>query len=535
MAINKTKQQLYFEQKWLTWLRTGFQQFDLMFSPVLALVLGLAVFVSITAIPSVTSKTDNVIFTDTVMNASAPSHLTSTGVLSWTPPITIYLPVILDNYPATWPPDSEGRAQTWLIQQTNTFIKISDIPGYNREGCPNQIARYKDSVVCYPAIPGDALVSFDYCHYGTPDQQAYLGRWGRAFLYDQAVGAIAWLMSGEIERARRLLDYLSSYQNLNVPVSGAADGSFGFSFNTVGCPVYAPDNRDSFYDLDYLRSGAISWAGYAFVMYQRMTGDARYLVTARRTADYLLTQQVTDPSDPRFGLLRGGHGNYNTTDWSFTPGQIEWISTEHNVDAFFFLRDLGAWTGDTRYSQAAQQIRDGLLSQLWQEEKGRFERGLDPSGQPDGVDALDAASWGAMFLLAIGEKEKAQRSLDFATNTYFNSADGLWGYKPYAGIADDFDWDNIDVVWSEGSLGVAIAYLKFGDSANQNQARNIIAEMAKLQNRDPGGGLLYAVHTGDELTDFPRAPSVGGTGWFVMVLRAWADPAARDTFWGAAP
>jgi len=423
-----------------------------------------------------------------------------------------------------------------LDHQTVHFERAEDIPGHNRDGCSGQVVRYKDEYkICQPAIPGDALVSFDYCNYGTADQQRYLGRYGRAFLYDQAVGAIAWLMAGEQEKARRLLDYLSSYQNLNASVLGASDGSFGFSFNTVGCSAYAPDNRDSFYDMDYLRNGAISWAGYAFVLYQRLTGDTRYRDIALTTADYLLTQQVTDPTDPRFGLLRGGHGTYDMTTWEFTPDQVEWVSTEHNVDAYFFLRDLGELTGDARYSLAAQQIGERLLTRLWNEEKGRLDQGLGPDGQPDGVDALDAASWGAMFLLAAGEEEEARRSLNFAERTYWNQGDGVWGYKPYAGTVEGVNWDATHVVWSEGSLGMAMAYAKPGDAASLDRARTILAEMARLQERDPDGGLLYAVYDGDDLTDFPRTPSLGGTGWFVMTLRALADPTARDAFWRATP
>ena len=449
----------------------------------------------------------------------------------------LYLPLVFKAYPITLPEDAEDRARAWLDHQTVHFERAEDIPGYNRDGCSGQVVRYKDEQkkICQPATPGDALVSFDYCNYGTPDQRQFLGRYGRVFLYDQAVGAIAWLMAGEPEKARRLLDYLSSYQNLNVQVPGADDGSFGFSFNTVGCPDYAPENRDSFYDLDYLRSGAISWAGYAFVLYQQQTDDTRYLDVARRTADYLLTQQVTAPDDPRFGLLRGGHGTYDTITWDFTPGQIEWVSTEHNVDAYFFLRDLGMLTSDARYSLAAQQIRGGLLTKLWNEEKGRLDQGLDPAGQPDGVDALDAASWGAMFLLAAGEEEKGRCSLAFAERTYWNEADGIRGYKPYAGMVEGVNWDAVRMVWSEGSLGMAMAYVKLGDAVSSDRTRTILAEMAKLQERDPDGGLLYAVYDGDDLTDFPKAPSVGGTGWFVMTLRGLADPSARDTFWGAMP
>lgn len=84
-------------------------------------------------------------------------------------------------------------------------------------------------------------------------------------------------------------------------------------------------------------------------------------------------------------------------------------------------------------------------------------------------------------------------------------------------------------------MGMAMAYLRLGDVASLNGARTILAQMAELQDLAPGGGLFYTVYAGDDLTDFPRAPSVGGTDWFVMALQALADPSARDAFWGPMP
>ena len=429
-------------------------------------------------------------------------------------------------------PSSEEKAINWLEGQTVRFHNVTQIPGYGRSGCDNRVVRYNDDAsICYPAVIGDALISFNYCNYGTPDQQAFLGRWGRASLYDQAVGAIAWLMVDEPEKARRILDYVSSYQNLDVPINGVTNGSFGFSFNSVGCPDYAPDNRDSFYDLAYLRSGAISWIGYAFTMYHRLTGDDRYIQVARNIGEYLLTQQISDPSDPRAGLLRGGNGRYDTTDWSFTTGQIEWVSTEHNIDAYFFLRDLGIVSGEEKYSLAAKQIRSAMLARLWNDDKGRFEQGMtNQSGQIDTGDALDAASWGALFLSAIGESDKAQRSLDYAESVYRNDFNGHSGYKPYAGTAEGFDWDPVKVIWSEGSLGVAMAYLKLG---NRDRTAQILSEMADLQALDTDGGLFYALSSHNDLTDFPAAPSVAGSAWYLMVLRSHADSSMLAAFWTA--
>lgn len=440
----------------------------------------------------------------------------------------IYLPLIGNN--AYFLPErAEENAYCWVRGQMVNYPHVEDVPGYDRNSCTGQISRYKDTEACYPAIPGKAVVSFDYCNYGTPEQQTRLGHYGRSSLYDQAVAAVTLLMLNQDEEAQLLLDYLSSYQNFDVSVEGAADGSLGFQFNTTGCFTDAPDNRDSFYDINYLRNGAISWVGYAYTMYQRMTGDTRYQSVAIDIADYLLTEQIP-AGQAGAGLIRGGYGDYDA-DGNFTPGDISWASTEHNIDAYFFFRDLGVVTGNNTYSNAASEIKDAILSDLWNDELGRLDQGLN-----DPADALDASSWGAVFLIAVGEDAKASRSLDYAEQMYWNSVGDVSGYKPYAGIIADMNWDDVELVWSEGSLGVAMAYLKLGDSVSEGRAVAILGEMTELQLEDFAGGLFYAFY--DEtmpVPGFPEAPSVAGTGWYIMTLQALSNSEMRDAFWGSAP
>ena len=289
-----------------------------------------------------------------------------------------------------------------------------------------------------------------------------------------------------------------------------------------------------------------AWLGYGMLFYGRQDDDVRFMDTVTRVADYILDHQVITPTDPRYGLFTGGAGGY--LGGVFTDTIVNWVATEHNIDAYFFMRDLGQMMDESRYVDAAGLLRDSM-PRLWDETKGRLNQGMDVTGTLNANDALDAASWGAMYWTAVGDLEKAKRSLEYADHAYSNTVMisptlSIWGYNPYSGTAEGFDWSTVDVVWSEGSLGVAMADLKLGhalldrgDSAGGDyieQAEDILVEMVKLQAvyTDTYGGLLYAVSSGGVITDFPAAPSAAGTTWLLMVQQAMEDKDMRDAFWG---
>lgn len=451
----------------------------------------------------------------------------------------------------------EDQASYWLDQQTVVFPTIADIPGYI--AVSGMITRYK-SFTCtaseyvrrawYSPSIGSYVIGYDYCHYGTLDQKNSMARLGRGFTYDQGLALIARTMTAQTEQADSLASYVSSFQN-DGQLPTTPIGSFGFSFNGMG---YGGE-KDSFYDMDYLRLGANAWLGYGLLFYSLQSADLRYLATITRTADYILSHQIITPTDPRYGLFTGGTGRWIANTDVFTDEAIGWVATEHNIDIYFFLRDLGRMTGEQRYSDAAELLRDNM-TKLWDEAKGRLNQGMNITGTLNTGDALDAASWGAIYWTARGELTKAKRSLAYADIVYSNTvtisnvgdlsdALTLWGYKLYTGTAEpeDIDWPATDVVWSEGSLGVAMAALKLGYALLEEgdlrghiyiqKAQLILDEMEKLQTVDANGGLLYAVSPITTLTDFPQAPSVAGTAWFLMVQRATADRALRDAFWGS--
>jgi uncharacterized repeat protein (TIGR01451 family) len=300
-----------------------------------------------------------------------------------------------------------------------------------------------------------------------PSDPSYPYLYHRSWIYDDALAVISWSMEGECQAAQKTLSALNGLLD--------GEGKLGFSYNTA----------DSWFDNTRYRTGAIAWVGYSFVFYQKACGDSQFQAAAESVADWVLTMQ-----DLTTGSVEGGP-------------DVGWFSTEHNIDAYFFLRDLGLLTGNTTYLEAATRIKQSLLTNHWNPSYGCFQQGIG-----DTVKVLDAASWGALFLLSIGQSDKAENCLDFIeanfpTTVTYNIggvSKNISGYKPDI---------STNLVWSEGSLGVAMAYQRMG---NQDKHDAIINEIWKMQG--PNGGMVYAC---PPATDFPDWESVAGTAWMVIL------------------
>lgn len=203
--------------------------------------------------------------------------------------------------------------------------------------------------------------------------------------------------------------------------------------------------------------------------------------------------------DPTTGSVKGGP-------------DVGWFSTEHNIDAYFFLRDIGLLKGNTTYLEAAKRIKQSLLINHWNPSYGCFQQGIG-----DTVKVLDSASWGTLFLISIEQPDKAENCLDFIEANFPTTvtcniggvSKNISGYKPDV---------SKNLVWSEGSLGVAMAYQRMGDQTKHDE---IVSEIWKMQG--PNGGIIYAC---PPATDFSSWESVVGTAWMVML-----QSDRRATFW----
>lgn len=354
----------------------------------------------------------------------------------------------------------------------------------------------------------------------------------RVSSYDNALLVLHWLRIGERARAAQVLCALAELQY--------EDGSVPFSF-----PWPKPENAG------YVRSGATAWVGYAAVEYldADRAGPSREVIArlAHRAAEYLLARQVNISGDHRDGLVLGGFGTYRYEPGAdggmaerWVPGPIPWASTEHNIDAFFFLRDFARLTGEERFARAADRIRTGLTARGWAAASGQFIRGFTAEAL-DGWHALDCASWGALLLQAAKDPLRAETALASADVRYASRAPeyGATGHRPYAhapvfenrALAEHMrkrlpasEWNAIQAVWAEGSAGVALAALRLG---RVERARAILDELEKL--RAPNGALpTFTVEIPSELD---TQPSLAGTLWVELVRFELARGAERPTLW----
>ena len=370
-------------------------------------------------------------------------------------------------------------------------------------------------------------------------------RFHRSATYDDALAAVVFLTTGDGDKAAFTLHALARLVR--------PDGSLWFGYNTANDWPGETDHESAL-----VRAGAVAWVGYAFTFFLThapgCAGDRGcerertiFLQAATRLAGYLLSLAVNDARDPRDGLLRMGQGILQLAYRATTDEVVELyrdepmlaVSTENNISAWFFLHQLADLTREARWAEAAERIRRGLLQSAWNDSLGQFNQGFAPLGDADPNKALDCAAWGALFLLAAGEPHKAEQALAAVDRYYASKHGDASGYRPYDEQAIYGDpevgrfffhesprkqWRELPIVWSEGTLGVAFAYLRMGQSP---RARQIVAGLAPLQAAN--GGLRCA---SQELQhEMTQVPCVAASAWLVLVTEALAaNPVAMQVW-----
>jgi len=175
-----------------------------------------------------------------------------------------------------------------------------------------------------------------------------------AFTYDQALVAQCFLLFNDFKSAQKILDfYLKRAKKVEGGFTNAYDVSGG-------------------YVVEYMvHSGPNIWLGLAALMYVNKTGDKSYLPFVEDIANWVIAIQKEEPE----GGVRGGP-------------KVTWFSTEHNLDAYAFFKNLYGITGNKKYLNSSQKILTWLKKNAYMKAERRLSR-----GKGDATIATDTLSW----------------------------------------------------------------------------------------------------------------------------------------------
>ena len=326
-----------------------------------------------------------------------------------------------------------------------------------------------------------------------------------AFTFDQAVAIIAFTTSGELERAREILNTMKSIQlndskNSWFECYNAVDATYG------GCYKHV--------------TGPIAWMVMAVNFYECRTEDPNYAPVARMALGWLDTMMhKDDPNDERYGSLK----------WSDYDLNI--ISTEHALDAYSAYYWRGMLDANDSYLYKASLILDYLRREMWApspnsncvKDVNVFWRGYN-----DWTFATDCQSWGVLCLGPRGpDGEEFHRALNLllenpyggtrTVHDYNESITDVNGFKSWVGfwnICDPNQWlpntGDLPRVWVDGTEHVAAALYSIGDDNNGDYFHN---QMGRII--DSNGGLVnsFSETNPEEYEDY-RYNYVASAAWY---------------------
>jgi hypothetical protein len=273
------------------------------------------------------------------------------------------------------------------------------------------------------AQPGSALflASYPAVEHG-PLQQA-------AFLYDNAVTAIALVGCGQSAQARRIGDaivlalehdrYWHDGRLRNAYAAGAVSAA------PLKLPGWWDAGAGRWLEDGYAAgsdSGNMAWAMLALLSLDTRPDD-RYRRGATRIAQWLTTLR----DERGAGGFTGGCFGHEPQ-----PKHLAWKSTEHNVDLAAAFARLAAASEDARWAAQAAAATS-FVDAMWSAPRGSFAVGTLADGQTiNPVLALDAQIWPLLALPQASEHYGAALTLGAERlrsgqgYTYSEAGGGAW-------------------------------------------------------------------------------------------------------------
>jgi hypothetical protein len=337
-----------------------------------------------------------------------------------------------------------------------------------------------------------------------------------AFTYDNALALIAFLASGENERAKMIADALvyalqhdryyddgrirNAYQggDLMLPSGWTPRGRE----NTVRMPGWYNPQTKIWLEDEYQVStdtGNMAWTMLALLAYYETAGGEQYLEAIIKMGEWV--EDNCRDSRGAGGYTAGYFG------WEDHEEKLIYKSTEHNIDLYAAFDRLYLITGNDIWKGRADHAKQFVIA-MWDSHDEKFWTGTLSDGVTINQDVipLDIQAW-ALLSLKDEEPEKYRKALDYAETNLR--------------VGGGFDYnDDLDGIWYEGTAQMATAYWGTGQ---QSKWQEIVEFL--VGKRDVSGG-FFAADT-DNLTTGFNLPNgepwlyfhrlhVGATAWAIL-------------------
>ena len=250
-------------------------------------------------------------------------------------------------------------------------------------------------------------------------------------------------------------------------------------------------------------AGNMAWAGQALVQLYAATGRTAYLTGAEAIGNWVQAHCY----DVR------GAGGYTGGE---TAGgqQIEWKSTEHNIDLYVLFTLLARETSAQVWSARAAWARRFVAS-MWNGQRGYFDVGTTGDGVTPNTGLLpeDVNSWS---FLALRDAAYAA-SVTWIMRNLAVTAGGFSGVSSCSGDRSG--------VWFEGTAHLADALELRGHPGDDALAARYLTDIYNAQAHGRSGdGLGIIAASKDGLSDcnggsYYASLHSGTTAWYILAAK----------------
>jgi len=323
-----------------------------------------------------------------------------------------------------------------------------------------------------------------------------------AYIFDQALAIVAFTASGEVEKAKEILNVMKGLQLTDV--------------NNVWVECYDVNDPNKATNCDKRVTGPIAWMVIAINFYECKTKDSNYAPMARMAFEWLDALRITEENDERRGSLK-----YSDVD----PN----ISTEHNIDAYSAYYWRGMLDANDSDVNKASLIMDYLRREMWAPSPNSnepcdlsgavvFWEGFGPKGY---AFSTDPQSWGVLALGAFGpDGEEFYKSLDWlwyspwgntrTVQDFNDRIEDVNGFKSGTGEPNDY-------VWVDGTEHAVAAYYSVSREGYKEKGDLFHTDMRRIIDINNGGLVHSFCQTDPNTIRWPenfRYNYVASAAWY---------------------